>query len=69
VYSANRSPVIDVEPYMAIITQEARYRAMLPRSRPIEVADLVAGGALHVLESLRMGCNAGPALVRVRARQ
>lgn len=55
---------------MGLITQEAkRYRAMLPRSHPVEVADLVAGGALHVLESLRIGCNAGPALVRVRARQ
>lgn len=62
--------MIDIEPHMWIITQEAkRYRAMLPRSHPVEVADLVAGGALHVLESLRMGCNAGPALIRVRARQ
>ncbi len=62
--------MIDVKPHMAIITQEAkRYRAKLPRSHPVEVADLVAGGALHVLESLRLGCNAGPALVRVRARQ
>jgi DNA invertase Pin-like site-specific DNA recombinase len=62
--------VIDVEPHMGVITSEAkRFRRRLPPSHPIEVADLVAGGALHVLESLRMGCNAGPALVRVRARQ
>jgi len=62
--------VINVEPHMLAITQEAkRFRAKLPPGHPVEVADLVAGGALHVLESLELGCNAGPALIRVRARQ
>lgn len=55
---------------MFVITQEAkRLRAKLPPGHPAEVADLVAGGALHVLETLQWGCNAGPALIRVRARQ
>jgi DNA-directed RNA polymerase specialized sigma subunit len=62
--------MVDVTPHMWLITQEARrFRARLPRGHSIEVADLVSGGALHVIESLRMGCNAGPALIRVRARQ
>lgn len=62
--------MVDVEPHMHIITQEAkRLRAKLPAGHPVELADLVSGGALHVLESLELGCNAGPALIRVRARQ
>jgi DNA-directed RNA polymerase specialized sigma24 family protein len=62
--------VIDLEPHMYTITQEAkRLRAKLPPGHPAEVADLVSGGALHVLETLEWGCNAGPALIRVRARQ
>jgi DNA-directed RNA polymerase specialized sigma24 family protein len=62
--------MIDVAEYMALITEEARrIRHLLPRRHLIELADLVAGGAAHVIEWLRMSPDAGPALVRVYARQ
>jgi transposase len=55
---------------MLIITQEAkRLRRALPASHLIEVADLVAAGALRIHEGLRFDLTGGPALVRVWSRQ
>jgi hypothetical protein len=62
--------MVDVAEHMLVITHEARrLRKRLPARHPIELADLVSAGALHVHETLRFDMTGGPALVRVWARQ
>lgn len=62
--------MVDVAEHMLVISHEARrLRKRLPARHPIELADLVSAGALHVHETLRFDMTGGPALVRVWARQ
>jgi hypothetical protein len=62
--------VVDVAEHMHVITHEARrVLRVVPASLGLELADLVAAGAAHTLEGLRMSIEPGPALVRVYARQ
>lgn len=62
--------MVDVAEHMGVVTHEAhRVLRLIPPSLGLELADLVSAGAAHVLEALRMDISAGPALVRVYARQ
>lgn len=62
--------MVDVADHIGVVTHEARrVLRLIPPSLGLELADLVSAGAAHVLETLRMDITAGPALVRVYARQ
>src|SRR6185295_16824921 len=62
--------MVDVEPHLRAITQEARrLRYALPIDHAIELQDLVSAGVAHSLEFLRFDGVPSPALVRANARQ